>query len=86
MIGADVVVADREQGERTKSGELGMTGGDGRPCGFDRAALGKIDFELFASEGLSVPGEETNPDAHLGRELRSGATDRSRSSTSRSDS
>ena len=52
----------------------------------DRATFRKIDFELVASERLSVPGEETNPDAHLGRELRSGATDRSRSSTSRSDS
>jgi hypothetical protein len=64
MIGADVVVADREQGEGTKPGELGMTGGNGRPGGFDRAAFGKIDFELFASERLSIPREETNPDAH----------------------
>jgi hypothetical protein len=79
-------VADGEESEGTEPGELRMTGGDGRPRGLDRATLRKIDFELFASERLPVPGEETNPDAHDDRELRSGATDRSRSSTSRSDS
>jgi len=86
MVGGDVVVANGEQGEWTELRELGVAVGDRRPGRLDRATLRKIDFELFASERLSVPGEETNPDAHLGRELRSGATDRSRSSTSRSDS
>ena len=86
MVGGDVIVADRERREWTELRELGVAVGDRRPRRLDRATFRKIDFELFASERLSVPGEETNPDAHLGRELRSGATDRSRSSTSRSDS
>src|SRR2546425_2900513 len=34
------------------------------PRGLDGPALWKIDFELFASQGLTIPGEETDPDAH----------------------
>ena len=67
MVGGDVVVADREQGERTELRELGMAVGDRRPGGLDGAALRKIDLELFASERLTVPGEETDPDAHRWR-------------------
>ena len=41
-----------------------MAIGDRRPCGLDGAALGKIDLEPLAPERFTVPGEETDPDAH----------------------
>src|SRR5947199_85500 len=40
VLGGDVLVADREQRERTVSRELGMAFGHGRPRRLDRPALG----------------------------------------------
>src|SRR5207245_3280715 len=40
VLGGDVLVADREQRERTVSRELGMAFGYGRPRRLDRPALG----------------------------------------------
>ena len=87
MVGGDVVLSDGEQRERAVRCQLGMAVGDRRPGGLYGPALRKIDLEPLASQRFTVPGEETNPDAHgRWRKLRSGATARSRSSTSRSDS
>jgi hypothetical protein len=64
MVWGDVVLSDGEQRERAVGHELGMAVSDRRPCGLDGAVLGKIDLKLFAPERFTVPGEETDPDAH----------------------
>src|SRR4029450_11711390 len=64
MVWGDVVLSDGEQRERAVRHELGMAVSDRRPCGLDGAVLGEIDRKLFAPERFTVPGEETDPDAH----------------------
>jgi molybdopterin synthase catalytic subunit len=55
---------------------------DGGPGVVDRATVGKIQVEPLSPGGFTVPGEESDSNAH--RTSRSGGTARSRSSTSRS--
>src|SRR3989449_7679586 len=67
VLGGDVLVADREQRERTISRELGMALGHGGPRRLDRHALGEIELDPVPPCGFTVPGEEADPDAHGGR-------------------
>ncbi len=76
MIGLDVVVADGEQCVGTVPGEIRMAGDDRFPRRFDGAILGNFDVHPLLPGRFSIPGEESDADAH--GLLRSGETDRSR--------
>src|SRR5690242_13603222 len=79
VLGLDVVVADGEQRVRTIAREIGMAGNDGLPRRLHGAALGDVNVHPLLPGGFSIPGKETDADAH--GLLRSGGTDRSRRTT-----
>ena len=84
MVGRDVVVAHREECVWPVRPELGVSIDDRGPGAVDSTAVGKLELEPLSPGSLTVSGEETDPNAHSA--LRSGGTDRSRSSTSHSGS
>ena len=79
MIGLDVVVADGEEGVGAVAREIGMAGDDRLPGRLDGSAFGDVHVQPLLPGGFSIPGKETDADAHV--LLRSGETDRSRRTT-----
>ena len=91
MIGADVVVAQGEEGVRAVRNEDGILAGDRFPGALDGAPVGELQVQLIAARLLAVAGEQPDLDLHRaglgsGRSTRTGATSRSRRTTSRSGS
>src|SRR5207248_7654128 len=64
VTGLHVLVAHGEEREGTVGTQLRVAIDDSGPGGFHGAALGKIDLEPLSPGRFTVPGEETDSDAH----------------------
>jgi hypothetical protein len=64
MVGLDVFVPDCEEREWPVLGQLGMAIDDRRPGSLDGAVFGKLEVHLPQPGGLTIPGEQVDPDTH----------------------